>query len=347
MKKETLEVYGFTPDRAEAFTPYGNQGLVCGRVVEERRGLYTVVSAAGEVAAELSGRFRNEGESFPAVGDWVALRATEPALIEAVLERTSKIARNAAGRETQEQVIGANVDTAFLVMAVDKAFNASAAERYLTMLWESGAEPVLLLTKIDACEDPAGTVAAAEASAAGAEVRAVSAVDGTGLDALDRWLVPGRTVCLLGSSGAGKSTLLNTLAGREIAATQAVREADGKGRHTTTARQLHKLPSGALVVDTPGMRELQLWDAGGIRDAFEDVEALARECRFGDCTHEGNAGCAVEGAVGERRLQSWRKLRRELAYHDRKKDDSARREEEKKWKRISVWQKRLRKRDDP
>lgn len=334
MNSNSLEDYGFTRERAEAFKPYAEKGLAPGRVIEEHRGFYTVALEGAETKAELAGRYRIENKPFPAVGDWVAMRPGEPMLVEAILPRSSRISRNEAGRGTGEQVIGANIDTAFLVIAVDKDFNPNAVERYLTMLWESGAQPVLLLTKADAAEGLDETISAAETAAVGVPVHAVSSTEGTGLGALDAYLMPGQTICLLGASGAGKSTLLNKLAGREIAATQTVRERDGKGRHTTTTRQLHKLPSGALVVDTPGMRELQLWEAGGLQDAFEDIEALAAECKFGDCTHTNNAGCAVEGVVDERRLESWRKLQKELAYNARRKDKAAQSAEAKKWKQI-------------
>ncbi len=333
MNPITLEDYGYSPEHAQAFSPHEEEGFKPGRVIEEHRGFYTVVHEQGETKAELSGRFRNEGKAFPAVGDWVALRDTKPMLVEAVLPRTSRIARNEAGTGTGEQVIGANIDTAFLVMGADKPFNANAIERYLTMLWESGAQPVLLFTKSDACEGIDETISAAESAAVGVPIHAISSTEGTGLGALDAYLMPGQTICLLGASGAGKSTLLNKLAGEEIAATQEVRAADGKGRHTTTTRQLHKLPSGALVVDTPGMRELQLWDATGIEDAFTDIEELAAECKFGNCTHDGNAGCAVEGAINERRLESWRKLQREAKFQTQKKDSATQRAEAKKFKK--------------
>lgn len=313
MNPASLEDYGYSSERAQAFAPFSQQGFLPGRVIEEHRGFYTVLLERGESKAELAGRFRKEAPSFPAVGDWVALRAADPMLIEAVLPRLSRIARNEAGRATGEQIIGANIDTAFLVMAADKEFNANAVERYLTMLWESGAQPVLLMTKADAAADIDAILAAAETAAVGVPVHAVSSATGAGIGALDAYLMPGQTICLLGASGAGKSTLLNRLAGTKVAATQAVREADGRGRHTTTTRQLHRLPSGALVVDTPGMRELQLWEAGGLKDAFTDIEELAQNCKFGNCTHNGNAGCAVEGAVDQRRLDSWRKLKEELA----------------------------------
>jgi len=334
MNSLSLEDYGFTPERAEAFKQHEEVGLKPGRVIEEHRGFYTVVHEAGEEKAELSGRFRNEGKAFPAVGDWVALRIAEPILVEEVLSRSSRIARDEAGRKTGEQVIGANIDTAFLVMAADAKFNPNAIERYLTMLWESGAQPVLLFTKADACEEMDEILSAAETTAVGVPIHAISSLDGSGIGALDAYLMPGQTICLLGASGAGKSTLLNKLAGEEIAATQEVRAADGKGRHTTTTRQLHKLPSGALVVDTPGMRELQLWDATGLEDAFTDIEELAAECKFGNCTHNGNAGCAVEGAIDERRLESWRKLQRESKFQSQKKDTAAQRAEAKKFKKM-------------
>jgi len=337
-----LEDYGWTPDVAEKFEELAREGAEAARVIEEYRGGFVLRTAAAEVAGESSGRLWNEaqeGGPLPAIGDWVAVRAPEgegPFLIEAVLPRRSVLRRNAAGRETREQVIGANVDTAFLLSPADRALRGSAVERYLTMLWESGAVPVVLVTKTDLAEDLGGLLAEAAGAALGAEVLGLSAVTGEGLSALEPYLRPGETVCFVGPSGAGKSTLLNRLAGEAVQEVQEVRSGDAKGRHTTTHRQLFRLPSGVLAVDTPGMRELQLWDgAEEVEDVFADIEALAASCRFRDCAHEGEPGCAVEERADPRRLESWRKQKLELAKQERRRSAAKAKASKQRWKKVT------------
>jgi ribosome biogenesis GTPase len=239
-----------------------------------------------------------------------------------------------------EQVVAANVDTVLLVLALNRDFNVRRLERYVAAGWESGAQPVVVLTKADVCDDLAAREAEAAAVAPGVPVHVVSSWEGTGLDVLGAYLGPGRTVALLGSSGAGKSTLLNRLAGAEVMATGAVRDADDRGRHTTTRRELVRLPGGALLIDTPGMRELGLWDAAeGVSQTFGDLEALAVRCRFRDCAHDSETGCAVqaaltEGSLAPERLASYRKLQRELAFQARRTDMQARLAEQARWKQI-------------
>ena len=308
--------------------------------------LYRVVTSEGEVAAEIAGRLRHEAkgpEDFPAVGDFVVLalrQGEERAIIHAVLPRRGRLSRKAPGNVTSEQVLAANIDTLFLMAGLDGDFNTRRLERTLVLAWDSGAEPVLLLTKADLSPDVEGRVAEVQALAPAASVIAVSARDGQGLAALERWLRPGKTVTLLGSSGVGKSTLLNRLLGDERQRTFAVRESDSRGRHTTTHREMFVLPGGALVVDTPGLRELQLWgDEEDLDLSFVDITALATVCRFTNCRHDSEPGCGVQaaiasGALARERLVSYRKLEAELLHVERQKDQRLQLEQKAKWKAI-------------
>jgi ribosome biogenesis GTPase len=328
-----LASLGWDADFARDFAPHQAQGRVPARVVAEHRGRYVVADDEGERPAALAGRLRHAArgrEDLPATGDWVALGAGDDgaAMIHAVLPRRSAFVRKAAGETTEAQVLAANVDVALIATALPADLSERRIERYLALAWESGAVPLVVLTKADLADDADAAVRAVRGVAPGAEVVAVSSVSGAGVDALGRWLRPGRTAVLLGSSGVGKSTLANRLAGGEVLRTGAVRD-DGKGRHTTTHRELVRLASGALLIDTPGMRELQLWTAdAGLDAAFADVEALATRCRFGDCGHDGEPGCAVRaaadsGALDPERLASWHRLRRELAWLAIRQDGAA------------------------
>ena len=272
-----LESLGWDASFADEFLPFEHDGLAPARVAVEHRSEYVVYSQHGELRAELTGRLRHDDE-HPAVGDWVAVaaRADEGrATIHAVLPRRSAFVRKVAWAETKPQVVAANVDVAFVVAGLDLNFNVRRIERYLTLAWESGAQPVVLLTKADLCDDVESRVYEVESVAFGVPVHAVSAPHGDGVDTVRSYVPPGRTAALLGSSGVGKSTLVNALVGAELLAVREIRE-DGRGRHTTSHRQLVPLPEGGLVLDTPGMRELQLWDAdSGIEAAFQDLESLA------------------------------------------------------------------------
>lgn len=307
-----------------------NAGLEPARIASDHGSRCRVVLDDGECWAEPSGRLRHAAETGeglqPAVGDWVAVRRLEEghAVIMRILPRSSVISRRAAGSVPAEQVVAANVDNLFLVSALNDDFNVRRMERYLIMAWNSGASPVVLLTKSDLCPDAAFQIAEMEAVAPGVPVLAVSAHENIGGEALQPYLGPGRTIALTGSSGCGKSTLVNWLCGRPLQRVQEVRLDDSKGRHTTTHRELFELPSGGVIIDTPGMRELQLWeDGGGLNLAFADIEQLAAGCRFADCRHEREAGCAVleavaAGGLEEKRLLNYRKTQRELAYYSAK-----------------------------
>jgi ribosome biogenesis GTPase len=287
------------------------------RVTEVQRSGPTVMTAAGErrvsIARELQ---RGPLLDRPTVGDWVLLDP-QHTTVERLLERRSLFKRAAAGRGDEVQPIAANVDTLFIVSSCNDEFNEARLERYLTLCRESGAWPVLVLTKADLADDPDDFLARARAVQRDLAIEIVDARDGDALAGLRAWLRPRQTVALVGSSGVGKSTLLNALAGAAIAATQAIRETDAKGRHTTTHRALYRLPGGALVIDVPGMRELRVADVeAALDDVFDDIQALAARCRFGDCAHESEPGCAVKraieaGRLDERRLLSFRKLQRE------------------------------------
>ena len=326
-----LTSYGWSETLQGQFAPHAAEGLIPGRVIVQQRGLYGLATQAGEGRAEISGKLARDAEAggYPAAGDWVAVSDEAPgalAIIHHVLPRRTAFTRRAAGPQGGVQVIAANVDTAFLTAALTADLNPRRLERYLASAWQSGAAPVILLTKADLCDDVAGRVAEIEAIAAGAPVHALSSLTGEGMDGPRAYLAAGRTAVMVGSSGAGKSTLLNALAGADRMATGAVRELDGRGRHTTSHRELILLPGGGLLLDTPGMRELGLWDAEeGLGAAFEDIDALAGRCKFGDCGHTNEPGCAVraaldDGSLDEGRWRGFQKLRRELAHLESRED---------------------------
>ena len=314
------------------------------RVISHQRGLWRIAGDFAECWAEASGALRagaEAGEDWPAAGDWVAaemLSGGGRPLIHKVLPRRSKFVRKVAGRRLEEQVIAANVDTAFVVMALDGDFNVRRLERYLAQCWDSGAKSIVVLNKADDCGDVAARVAEVESIAAGVPIFAVSARTGDGLDALDGFLASGQTIVLLGSSGVGKSTLVNHFLQRDAQAVQAVRGSDSRGRHTTTSRELFALPGGALLIDTPGLRELQLWDAAeGVEQAFSDIEDLAAQCKYGNCGHTTEPGCAVQAAIAAGRLdpdrlESQRKLEREQEFLRRKVDPEARKQDKERVK---------------
>ena len=337
-----LNSYGWSDTLQQQFEPHAARDLSPARVTVQQRGLYVLATAMGEATAQLSGRFAHEAEAgtYPVAGDWVAaaVRPAEgSATIHDVLPRRSAFLRKAVGGGHAAQLVAANADVAFLVASLNADLNARRIERYLATAWDSGASPVVVLTKADLCPDAGVRKAEIEAVAIGVPVYVVSAVTGEGLDALAECFAPGQTAALLGSSGVGKSSLVNALAGASLMTTRAIREDDARGRHTTTHRQLVLLPSSRLVLDTPGMRELGLWDAEtGVAATFADVEALTAACRFSDCSHETEPGCAVraaldDGTIDGERWRSYGKLQRELAHLARKDDPRERAEQRKVW----------------
>jgi ribosome biogenesis GTPase / thiamine phosphate phosphatase len=317
----SLAAYGWNEHWAAAFAPHAVDGYEPARVVcELRRRFYAVQTADDELLGECLGSFFHRTQTtdaFPAVGDWVAVKRRHGearADIQAVLPRRTKFSRRAAGEENIEQVVAANIDTVLLVSGLDQNYNPARIQRFLVAARESGAEPVIVLNKSDAHPDPLSVQREIEELVPGIPVLVTSTVTRRGLKALNTLARPGSTLALVGSSGVGKSTLTNILARDEVVPTAEVREKDSKGRHTTTRRELVLTPSGALLIDTPGLRELQLWDVQtGVDEAFADVAALAQQCRFTNCAHEAEPGCAVRSAVerGElpiHRLEAYRKL---------------------------------------
>lgn len=330
-----LTALGWNARRDEAFAPHAARGLLPARVSLEHTHIYRVLAAEGDTLgrlARVAGRLRHQASArtdYPAVGDWVAVepdRHGGDARIHAVLPRTSRFSRRAAGDVTEEQIVAANIDTVFLVAGLDGDFNPRRLERYLVVAWESGATPVIVLNKADLAGDPEAHVDEVRALAQGVAVHAVSCHVPESLDPLRQYLGHGQTGALLGSSGVGKSTIVNRLIGHDLLRTREVREWDSRGRHTSTNRQLVLLPERGVLIDTPGMRELQLWDIGdALAGTFGDIEALAEDCRFRDCRHRSEPGCAVvaaeaAGTLAPERLASFHKLADEQQYQARQQD---------------------------
>jgi len=335
----SLENFGWSPFFSQHLD-INDPMLVPGRVSSQHRNLYRVLTEAGELVCNISGRLRNEAASnaeLPVVGDWVLLRARELArgTIQRVLPRRSQLSRRAAGSKDQEQVLAANVDTVFIVTGLDGDFSLRRMERYLSLVVGSGAEPVLVLSKCDLAEDVEGKRLDTETIAQGAAVHVVSAITHVRLQDLRLYARRGQTIAFLGSSGVGKSTLINALLGSEVQLTRAVRVSDSTGRHTTTYRRLIPLPGGAMLLDTPGMREVQLWaDDDALDSSFADIARAAEACHFRDCTHQHEPGCAVRKAIDAGRLASYHKQQRELAHLHRRTNMQAARVEKQKWKTI-------------
>jgi len=342
-----LTQIGYNDKVKEAFEKVGKANQIIGRISLEHKRMYRVWTVSGELLCEVSGKLAYDAQSreeYPAVGDWVIVspRVKEgKGTITNILPRKSKFSRKVAGSNTEEQIVAANVDTIFLVNSLNEDLNIRRLERYLTLTWESGASPVIVLTKADLAVDLNEKLMLVESIAYGIPVITISVINNSGLDELKTYLIPGKTVALLGSSGVGKSTLTNYLCGYEKQEVQEIRDSDAKGRHTTTNREMVLLPNNAILIDTPGMRELQLWNSeAGISNSFSEIEELAARCKFRDCQHEKEIGCAVKyaienGDIEEERLLSYKKLLRELAFLERRQDKKAQADEKKKWKSMT------------
>jgi ribosome biogenesis GTPase len=346
MQVYSLNALGWSDFFAAQWNEPHDPELSPARVAEENRSLYYLFCENGECWAELRGKLRHNAASpaaLPAVGDWVlAQQHGSRGTIHHLFERRSKFSRKVAGKKTEEQIVVANVDTVLLVSSLNREFNPRRIERYLTLAWESGARPIVVLNKSDLCVDISTLACDADAAAMGVPVVITSALQGDGLAELREIVRTGGTTALLGSSGVGKSSLINALLGRELQPTREVREADDRGRHATTSRQLILLPGGGLLIDTPGMRELQLWDTGdGLEQSFADIQELAGRCRFRDCSHTSEPGCAVIAGIDAARLASFHKLAREQRFIESKQDAALRSEQTKAIKRIMKGQRRL------
>ena len=352
-----LFTLGWNSHFEDHFQKYKDSGYSPARIARENKSNYMVLAGNGEQLAELSGKFRFNADDrgkMPAVGDWAvvsSMPSEDRASIHALLPRRSAFVRKSAGLETVEQVVAANIEIAFIICGLDDNYNVRRIERYLTLAWESGAMPVVVLNKADLRTDFESCVSEVEAIAVGVQVMALSAKDGRGMDELRKHIAPGKTAAFLGSSGVGKSSIINCLLGEELLPTSEVRESDSRGRHTTARRELIVLPDGGIVIDTPGMRELRLWgDEQGLRQAFDDIEELAAACRFRDCSHVSEPGCAVKeaiesGGLSADRFESYLRLKRELRYTATRQIMKANAIEKLRWRQIALFQKRNKKLD--
>ncbi len=357
IKIKELEALGWNPVLENSFLKMNQPELAPARISGKNRNSFQVMGEFGEGIADLPGRVSYEGTQIPVVGDWVGVRTNKSGQnkeIETVLPRKSKISRQVSGGRdrysggtTAEQVIAANIDTVFIAGSLDgsRNLNRSKIERYLIVARAGGAAPVIILNKTDLCLDVQGQIDAVQPLAPSVPVLAISATHTAGLEKLKQYLTKGSTAVFLGPSGVGKSSIINALLGVERLMVGEVRETDFRGRHTTTGQELLLLPGGGCVIDTPGMREIQLWvDEADLAGAFPDIELLAQGCRFRDCTHSAEPGCAVikaidDGILEARRLENYRKLGKEMRYLEARQNDLGKVEEKKKWKKISQWQK--------
>lgn len=341
-----LYEYGWNRGWEEDFAGYRDAGFCPGRISCEHRGAFTVMTEEGEIFATISGRLQYEAASrrdMPSVGDWVALNCGDESgrgVIQAVLGRNSSLTRKASGTVAEEQIVASNVDVVFIVSGLDGDFNPRRLERYLTLVYDSGAIPVLVLNKTDLVEDVQSLVDQVGQIAYGVPVIPMSAREHENIQSIKEQLQQGMTGVLIGSSGVGKSSIINALLGEDVLRTTDVREDDSRGRHTTTRRQMFLLPQGGVLIDTPGLREIQLIaDESALNKTFEDIAEIAEQCRYRDCSHQGEPGCAVQIAVADgtlpsERYESYHKQQKEINHHRRQGDIHLQIEEKRKWKTI-------------
>ncbi len=339
--------YGYNSFFEALFREYSGNGYIPCRVAVQNKSNYVVYSEHGELSAEVSGKFMFDAdaiESYPAVGDWVVLRPLldeQKGIIDAVLPRRTSFSRKEAGGKTEKQVLASNIDTVLIMTSLNHDFNLRRIERYVVLANENDIKPVIVLSKSDLCEDVQNKVSEVNHAAKNIPVHAISSITKQGIDGLQRYFNEGITVAVLGSSGVGKSTLINVLLGKEVQKTLDISQYKDKGHHATTRRELILLPSGGLIMDTPGLRELQLWEGeGGLETLFDDIEELASQCKFTDCKHSTEPGCAIKkalknGELDRGRYQSYLKMHREIKYVEGRRNHLANIEEKKRWKNIS------------
>lgn len=342
-----LSDLGWDEEREQQFAEHYSNGLIPARVTESTHLFCKLMSEKGEISGKLTGKLRHTCSSkgdFPTVGDWIGFKPSKNkgfVQIQIILERKSTFSRKVAGKRSDQQVIAANIDTILIVNGLDQDFNIRRIERYVTLASESGAVFVIVLNKADLCKDLEGVLASIRDLFGDVLVFAISALDDSGIDPIRELFVPGRTYVLLGSSGVGKSTIINRLLGEDRIRTSSVSDHDGRGRHTTTSKNLMLLPNGAIVIDTPGLREVQLLCTGeGLRSAFPDIDMLAEGCRFRDCTHTSEPGCTVlaaveEGTVPQERLDSYHKLKKEIDHNITKSEKRFSNKRNPFWKKVS------------
>jgi len=356
-----LKQLGYTPFFEAYFNEYASEGQIVGRVAIQNLSNYTIFTELGELTGEISGKLRFDVENetaevkgFPAVGDWVLIKPYPnegKAIIDKILPRRNKFSRKEAGEKTKEQIVAANIDSVFIVNALNQDFNLRRLERYLTVVMENEINPIIILSKADLTDNLDEKIEQVREVVGGAAIHAISVKNNTGLDELSQYFENNKSVAVLGSSGVGKSTLINTLFGEEVAFVQEISDSSNKGKHTTTHRELMVLPQGGVIIDTPGMRELQLWDGGeGITETFDDLEELALQCKFTDCKHKNEPGCAIQqaiekGDIDETRLKSYQKLKREVEYMESKQNVKVALDNKKKWKQIHNSTRRFNKRN--